>query len=268
MKNLTKTKPVDLHILHDKSIIFDFLKQNSGLQIYSIGDLDNFFWPKTIWFALNQNETINAIALLYVGMEPSTLLSFYDEESYYSSQLLEKIKSILPNKLNMHLSPDLINIFGKENIIEHYGFNYKMLLNKEVNEINDKNIRKLTIDDLQIIKNFYEISYPQNWFDERMLQTNKYYGYFSKNKLIGISGIHVYSEEYKVAALGNIATHPDFRGQQIGYKLTSALCFDLQKTVDSIGLNVKSDNEYAIKCYKKIGFEIVGEFGEYFVKNS
>ena len=268
MKNLTKTKPSELHILHDKKIIFDYLKQNSGLQIYSIGDLDDFFWPKTIWYALKVNDVFEAIALLYVGLKPSTLLCFYSGESFYYCQLLEKIKFILPNQFNAHLSPNLIDVFGQENVLEKYGFNYKMCLTKKVNEIKENNIRRLKLDDLAVIQDFYAASYPQNWFDERMLQTNKYYGYFIENKLVGVSGIHVYSEQYKVAALGNIATHPDYRGQQIGYKLTATLCYELQKSVDSIGLNVKSDNENAIKIYKKIGFEIVGEYDECLIKNT
>ena len=86
--------------------------------------------------------------------------------------------------------------------------------------------------------------------------------------MVGISGIHVYSSEYKVAALGNIATHPDYRGQQIGFKLTSKLCNDLKKSVDYIGLNVRSDNEIAIKCYKKIGFEIIGTYDECYIMNN
>jgi predicted GNAT family acetyltransferase len=84
--------------------------------------------------------------------------------------------------------------------------------------------------------------------------------------LAGVAGIHVYSEEYRTAALGNIATHPDYRNKQIAYKLTSALCIDLMKNTDLIGLNVKADNEFAIRCYKKTGFEIVGRYDECIVE--
>jgi ribosomal protein S18 acetylase RimI-like enzyme len=258
---------MDLQVLHDKTSILSFLKENSGVQIYSIGDLDDFFWPKTIWFALNEADTIKSIALLYLGMDIPTLLSFYKGDSQYSYQLIKRISHFLPGEFNAHLSPGLIDIFGRQNILCHYGSNYKMIITKEACDPNDKNIRKLSINDLAIIKELYSVSYPQNWFDSHMLKTNKYYGYFINDKLVGVSGIHVFSKEYKVAALGNITTHPDFRGQQIGFKLTSALCFDLQKCVDLIGLNVHSDNEYAIRCYKKIGFEIIGTYDECCIKN-
>lgn len=210
---------------------------------------------------MDANE-IQSIALLYTGMDIPTLLLFHEGDSYYASHLLKKIMPILPKKFYAHLSPDLLDILGRQNINEYHGLHYKMVLIGTAQQPDNPNIRKLSNMDLSMIKKFYTHSYPQNWFDSRMLETGKYYGYFMDDTLAGISGIHVYSEEYRVAALGNIATHPDFRGQQIAYQLTSALCCDLQKNVDLVGLNVKSDNEYAIKCYKKIGFKRIGTFDE------
>lgn len=258
---------MDLHVLHSKPEILNFLMNSPELQVYSIGDLDDFFWPKTIWYSLKENNETKAIALLYVGMSTPTLLAIYDRDFESSHLLLERIKPILPVRFYAHLSPNLIDIFGKQNIIESYGPHYKMALKKNPIKIIDDNIKRLTINDIQIISDFYATAYPDNWFDKRMLETQKYFGYFAENKLVGIAGIHVYSEEYKVAALGNIATHPDFRGRQIAYKLTSQLCLDLMQSVNYIGLNVKSDNIAAISCFRKIGFEIVGNYDECYIRN-
>jgi ribosomal protein S18 acetylase RimI-like enzyme len=258
---------MNLEILHNKRVILNFLKEDPGLHIYSIGDLDDLFWPRTTWFALNDGNSIQSIALLYAGPEIPTLLSFCSAELNFTIELLERIRYLLPVRFNAHLSPGLIDLFGKQNIIEYYGESLKMVLKKTVLDPHDKNINKLSVNDLPQIIDFYSVAYPHNWFDSRMLETDMYYGYYIKDKLVGVSGIHVFSLEYKVAALGNIATHPDFRGQQIGYKLTSALCYDLQKCVDLIGLNVKSENEYAVKCYKNVGFEVIGTYDECFIKN-
>ena len=258
---------MELLVLHDKSMIAGFFNRNPGLHLMAIGDLDDFFFPKTCWFALTDRNVIQTTALLYVGMATPTLLLFHEGDPGYAIQLLEKIKTILPAKFNAHLSPGLFDVFGKQNLVEYYGLHYKMALKKVVDKHDDTNIRRLTEADLPVIKDFYTVSYPQNWFDSRMLETTKYFGYFINNKLVGISGIHVYSEPYGIAALGNIATHPDYRGQQIGYKVTSVLCHDLQKSIKLIGLNVKTSNEHAIKCYSKIGFEIIGTFDECCIKN-
>jgi ribosomal protein S18 acetylase RimI-like enzyme len=142
-----------------------------------------------------------------------------------------------------------------------------MILTGVPERISDENIRQLTISDITSIAGFFKIAYPGNWFDSRMINTGKYFGYFDAGDLIGIAGIHVYSPEFRIAALGNIATHPDFRGRKIAFKLTSSLCSDLKKTVDVIGLNVKSDNRAAIKCYENIGFEIRSSYDECYVRN-
>jgi ribosomal protein S18 acetylase RimI-like enzyme len=258
---------MELHIVHDKSEIQEFLMNSPELQVYSIGDLDDFFWPKTIWYSLKDGNEIKSIALLYVGMSTPTLLAIYDKNFEANKQLLERVKAYLPSKFYAHLGPNLIDVFGKPNIIESYGPHYKMALRKKPTTIFDENVKRLTIEDLQAIDEFYASSYPDNWFDKRMLETQKYFGYFISSRLVGIAGIHVYSEEYRVAALGNIATHPEFRGRQIAYKLTSQLCLDLLESVKHIGLNVKSDNIAAISCYRKIGFEIVGSYDECLLGN-
>jgi predicted GNAT family acetyltransferase len=89
-----------------------------------------------------------------------------------------------------------------------------------------------------------------------MLGTGQYFGLVSNGRLAAISGIHVFSPIYRVAALGNIATHPDDRGKGFGTGVTRRLCLELLKQVEHVGLNVKADNVAAISCYEKLGFEI------------
>ena len=76
------------------------------------------------------------------------------------------------------------------------------------------------------------------------------------------AGVHVYSEEYRVAALGNIVTHPDYRNRGFGRIVTAYLCKKLLEKVDHIGLNVHRDNVSAIRCYENLGFEILGKYEE------
>lgn len=258
---------METRITRDKKEIYNFLSRTPDLHLYTIGDLDDFFWPHTAWYALYGNDEIVSIALLYSGMSPETLLIFHEKDPANSRILLSSIRKFLPDKFNVHLSPGLVDIFGMENIAENYGHNYRMILKGDPEPVNEPKIRRLNLRDLKKINELYLSAYPHNWFDSRMVKTGKYFGYFESGMLVGIAGIHVYSPEYRIAALGNIATHPDFRGRRIAYKVTAALCNDLKKTADIIGLNVKSDNNAAIKCYQNIGFEVRSSFDEYLIKN-
>jgi ribosomal protein S18 acetylase RimI-like enzyme len=258
---------METRIIRDKKEIFNFLSCTPVLHLYTIGDLDDFFWPDTTWYALYEDNKIVSIALLYSGMSPSTLLLFYEKDPTNSRVLLASIRKFLPWKFNVHLSPGLMDVLGMENVAEKYGHNNRMILVGEPEQVNVPNIRRLTSDDINIMYELYLMAYPHNWFDSRMLKTGKYFGYFESERLVGIAGVHVYSPEYRIAALGNIATHPEFRGRKIAYKVTSALCNDLKESTDIIGLNVKSDNKAAIKCYQNIGFEIKSSFDEYLIKD-
>jgi ribosomal protein S18 acetylase RimI-like enzyme len=258
---------MEVRTTRNKQEIYSFLSKSPEIQLYLIGDLDDFFWPHTEWYVLYENEEILSVALLYSGMNPSTLLLFYENDPSPHTQLISVIKSRLPEKFNVHLSSGLIDIFGKENIITNYGQNLRMILARAPEFVRDKNIRRLTIHDLPAMLDFYSEAYPDNWFDGRMVDTGKYFGYFNRTELTGIAGVHVYSADYRIAALGNIATHPDHRGKQIAFKLTSVLCCDLVKNVDIVGLNVKSDNLAAISSYRKAGFVVKSEYDECLVKN-
>jgi predicted GNAT family acetyltransferase len=133
-------------------------------------------------------------------------------------------------------------------------------------EVRTDEVINLSQNDLSDIKKLYEESYPDNSFDPRMLETSMYFGLRKNGKLISISGIHVFSKIYKVAALGNITTHPDFRGLGYGQKVTAYLCKILLKHDNTIGLNVNIDNAPAIKCYKNLGFEVAALYMEYMIE--
>ena len=74
---------------------------------------------------------------------------------------------------------------------------------------------------------------------------------------------HVFSPKYRVAAVGNVTTRPLSRGRGFATAATAAVCKNLFADVDIIGLNVRQDNATAIACYRKLGFDVVGEFEEY-----
>ncbi|MBN2181839.1 MAG: GNAT family N-acetyltransferase [Sedimentisphaerales bacterium] len=249
--------------LHDRWEIESFLRQNVYLYIYAIGDLDDFFWPYTTWYAWYENDEIRAIALLYGGRKLPTLLALSEESK--TKQLLHDLVQLLPQKFHAHLRSGVNDVLKKKYDIKSHGQYGKMALKNKSSllRVDCSEAFRLKNEDLDEILEFYEQVYPGNWFDSEMLRTKQYFGIRKENKLVSVAGIHVYSEQYKVAALGNIVTHPDYRGNGFGKAVTAKLCRELSKKVDHIGLNVKSDNDIAISMYEDLGFEIVDSYWEY-----
>jgi predicted GNAT family acetyltransferase len=142
-----------------------------------------------------------------------------------------------------------------------------MKLNKFLSyHSDDDNIIKLDITRKDEILKFYNQAYPENYFNLRILETDKYYAYMIDGKIASISGVHVYSDKYNIAVLGNITTHPDFRRKGLSTKVTSKLLAKLDLESMTICLNVKADNISAITTYEKLGFEKVHEYEEGFFK--
>jgi predicted GNAT family acetyltransferase len=252
-----------IEYLHKKDKIEAFLRKNIGLHIYSIGDLNNFFWEDTVWYALKKDDEILDIALLYNGPSLTTLQAL-SEQASLMRELLQFIFHKLPDRFHAHLSPGVEEAFKERYEIKSFEKHYKMVLtNKRLpDSVDCSQVIHLANDDLSQMPQLYEEAYPGNWFDPRMLQTRQYFGIKIENKLVSAAGIHVYSKKYKVAALGNITTHPDYRGQGFAKSVTAQLCRSLSENVDHIGLNVKADNTTAIALYEKLGFEITDPYYE------
>jgi predicted GNAT family acetyltransferase len=252
--------------LHDKIRIENFLRENMYLHLYSIGDLDDFFFPDTVWYGWEQGGEIQAVALLYTASADPTLLALSEHQDVMW-ELLQSIFHILPRRFHAHLSPRVAEAVKKQCHIESYDKHYKMGLKNLMllQDIDCSQVIRLTDNDLDDMLGLYKEGYRGNWFNARMLKTKQYFGLRLNNHLVSVAGIHVYSEKYKVAALGNIVTHPHYRGKGFGKSVTAGLCQSLSEHIDNIGLNVKADNAAAIALYEHLGFEIVSPFYELMV---
>jgi len=260
---------MSFEVLKNKEEIEKFLRKDTDLHIYCIGDLDDFFWEYTTWYGLRSSKgKIEAIILLYTGFSTPTILALSNDFTAMSELLFLTI-DILPDKFYAHLSPNLENLLDKKFKIQSFGLYNRMMLKNEnyLSNIDICKVINLDISDLPVIEKLYKDSFPGNWFDKRMLESKQYFGIMDNDKLISIAGIHVYSKKYKVSALGNITTHPDFRSLGYGKMVSARLCKSLlDEGMECIGLNVKANNPAAISSYKKIGFEKVVSYNEFMVE--
>lgn len=256
--------------LHNKDEIEEFLRQDPFLHLYALGDLDDFFWQHTTWYALKEGQSIQQIVLFYTGSPLPVLLAFSREPMEQMEKLLRSILHLLPRKFYAHLSNNLVRALMEDYQVQEHGLHYKMGLShpSRLLALETSDAFQLSPADIEELEAFYRISYPGNWFEPRMLETGYYYGIRRNTLLVGVAGVHVYSQRYQVAALGNITVHPNFRGQGIGTIVCARLCQALLPTIELIGLNVKADNISAIRCYTKLGFEAIASYDEYsFVRN-
>lgn len=257
--------------LHDRAQIERALLRYPEILAYELGDLDDFFWPRTVWYALDDEDS-DTLALLYLSPGSPTLLML-EPDVERARALMRALLPMLPRRFYAHLTQGLEEVLregGASWRLTPGGLHLKMALRHfdEVEQASSVGVTALGRGDLGDIEALYAQSYPGNWFDPRMLETGHYVGIRSpEGPLQSIAGVHVFSRDYGIAALGNITTHPHWRGQGMASRVTAGLCQRLLASqVSRICLNVKADNEAAIACYRNLGFVTVSSYGEFQVE--
>lgn len=129
-------------------------------------------------------------------------------------------------------------------------------------------IEKMTLDDLENIKNILESEFDNFWnyniLKQELLNESSYL-FVAKQKslklenidtIIGFAGVQFILDESNIT---NIVIKKDFRNQGVGYLLLNELIdFSKQNNMSSITLEVNENNLYAIKLYNKFNFNITG----------
>jgi RimJ/RimL family protein N-acetyltransferase len=254
--------------LHDKAAIAAFCRRHPALYIYELGDLDDFFWPHTTWYGWEEQGVLRQLALLYHDMTTPVLLAHAAGDHDGLRRLLGGVLPLLPRRIYAHLDAGAIAALVGAYRAEPHGPHLKMdLRDPSALAGYPATAEQLSEADLPDIEALYAASYPGNWFVPRMLQTGCYYGIRSDGALVCIAGVHVFAPAQGVAALGNVTTHPAWRGRGLAAAACAALCRALlARGVATIGLNVRADNAAAIACYQKLGFRRTAAYDEWMLE--
>jgi RimJ/RimL family protein N-acetyltransferase len=91
-------------------------------------------------------------------------------------------------------------------------------------------------------------------YTSRHIEDGVYYGVIQDEKLVSIAGTHVDSPAERVAVVGNVFTHPLYRGGGLATIATSAVTAALLEHCDLVALTVEAANEPALAVYNRLGY--------------
>ena len=94
------------------------------------------------------------------------------------------------------------------------------------------------------------------------LEEGCYYGTMDQGRLVAVAGTHAISPTYRIGVIGNVFTHPQFRGRGYATQSTSAVTAELLKRCDDVVLSVDPTNTPALQAYERLGYRPVGELVE------
>ncbi len=211
------------------------------------------------------------IALLYSRLQPPILIAIPNTSPTTMAACLAEIQDGLPDHIYAHLGADLWQALDSYQLVGRPEPHHMM-------ELHDRAAhRAITVDgvfalhenDFSEVLALFDAAYPGHWFQREMLSFGPYFAVRdAQGQLAAVGGVHVYSEQYKVAAIGNVVAHPDTRGQGLATQVSAQLVAELCKHVEIIGLNVHAENAAAIRVYEKLGFRIIADYFEMTLKRS
>jgi ribosomal protein S18 acetylase RimI-like enzyme len=255
----------------DAALLAGFFCTDPGLYAYQLGDLDPFFFPATRWWITRPDDVrrgdattdrvtaddVTSALLLYTAFETPVIQALTDNDD--QGDLWRTLLPTLPDRAHVHYLKRHEPILRERYQLRPLGAHQKMRWNRpaasaRVGRASDIPVRVLTDDDRRQIQELYRAAYPAAYFDERTLGLGRVTGAFAGSRLVAIAACHVYSRQYSVAAIGAVATHPDFRRQGYCSAVTNALVHLLAGDVETIALNVHCDNAAAIRIYESLGF--------------
>ncbi len=243
----------------DKRRLEEYFRNDPVLFAYHLGDLDAFEFANCLWAAdFSERSRIRDVVLIYNGGRVPTVLAYGLSEHF--GELLESVVPLLPDEFFGHFQEEYRRVFLGENREQALGTHLLMKLAAEAapaTALLSSEIASLGPEHESELLALYRQAYPGNYFVPRMLRTGRYVGYYRDGRLVATAGVHVCSDRYSMAVLGNIVTHPDYRGQGLAGGLTAYLSVGLKREGKTVCLKVAETNKPAIRCYEKLGFEKV-----------
>src|SRR5581483_5908895 len=99
-------------------------------------------------------------------------------------------------------------------------------------------------------------------YSGRQVSEGVYYGAHNRGRLVAAAGTHVYSPAEGVAVIGNVFTHPDFRGRGLATNTTAGVAAFVLQRCELVVLNVDPANRTARHIYERLGFKETGRLVE------
>ena len=103
------------------------------------------------------------------------------------------------------------------------------------------------------LNRLYQLGFA-SWLPSSSITEGIYHGIRVNGRLIAAAGTHVISPEARLAVVGNVLTHAEYRGRGYAKATTGAVTAELLRFCDQVVLNVRADNPPAIQAYRRLGY--------------
>jgi ribosomal protein S18 acetylase RimI-like enzyme len=214
---------------------------------YALADLEPEEQARAEW-----HTGAAAVVLLYRGLEPPVLFVHgHPEEGARLTEALGALQVVFT------LRPEAVQALGDRLEVEVQASMWRMARQPgrpaDSVEAGAKPLGAAHLGELRAL--FGEHPDRPDAFHPRQLERGVFFGIYEAGQLIGVAGTHILGPGSHIAAIGNVFTHPGFRGRGVAGRATSAVVGELlRRGYTTLVMNVSQSNEPALRCYRRLGF--------------
>jgi ribosomal protein S18 acetylase RimI-like enzyme len=233
----------------DRAMLRTFLERDRLFAAYAICDLEEREFGRTRWGAAFDDDELVAIGLEYTGPTPQPLFLLGRDDGV-EAVLRDVIRpraayvavrtSMLPAveaSYRVDPGPQMVRMWVDRTHFRPYPATVQRLLPVEIGELN----------------RLYQLGFA-SWLPSSAIADGVYYGLRVNGQLVAAAGTHVVSPTARLAVVGNVLTHLDYRGRGFATAVTGAVTAELLRGSDQVVLNVRADNPPAINAYRRLGY--------------
>jgi len=249
---------VSASVTTDRALLRAFLEHDSIYAAYALCDLDDREFPRTRWGAAWSGGSIIAIVLEYTGGSPQPLFAMGRDDGV--AAILRDV--VRPRLAYIAALPALMPTLQARYRLDAGPQMVRMAVDRaHFRPADDPGVERLVPADAMELNRLYQLGFGA-WLPPQAISEGVYYGIRVRGRLVAAAGTHVVSQAARLAVVGNVLTHADFRGRGYATAVTGAVTAELLQSCDHVVLNVRADNPPAISAYRHLGYAEHNRFEE------
>jgi len=239
--------------LTDKDEIRTRLRRDPAWSVYALGDLAPPMFAKTLWFVPDLTLVVQDYGTtILFAMGPGSV-----------REALECVKG----PVHLQVQRDALDEVARHAAVSSPRLMWRMRWTgdrsrRSVATLHRANsagpaTSRLNASDVPALEALYADGKASgespDFFVPSMVADGVFHGTYEGSVLVAAAGTHLLAREEGAATIGNVYTRHDRRGRGLGRLVTSAVLGELAG-VETIGLNVRADNDAALHLYESLGF--------------
>ena len=234
----------------DRETCLRWLARDPIRNLMLLGDLyPPLIDASEVYIATDDEQIVGAGSLFRGFSIPSVVTT--EGEPAVQKALLRRICGCLDTEWITLSTPALSSIFCQFGKRIHSHTECQMLLRKHI-PAPVKPARFIQGREFDLLDRFYNERHTEAW-SPLMFDMGPYYGVWYNGELVAAAGVHFVTPF--IAQIGNVFTHPEYRGRGFATAATMSVIQQLRRMgIQIISLIVAADNAPAIRIYERLGF--------------